>query len=159
MQRSPWCALGLVGLVLALAGCVGNPTTTQISDNARDLNLALRFGRTDVALQLTDEAAREAFRQRHAQWGNGIQVMDYEIVSMAMSSPTEAEVQVDYQWNRLEESTLRVTRVAQEWKNGDGGWRLTRERRIAGELGLFGEVMPLQQAPRGDAHFPTRTLH
>jgi hypothetical protein len=141
-----------------LGACVANPAATQVTDNARDLNLALRFGRTDVAISLTDEAARQAFRERHAQWGHGIQIMDYEIVSMAMPTPMEAEVQVDYQWSRADESTLRTTRLAQTWANGEQGWRLTRERRVAGDVGLFGEVMPLSQGPREDRHFPSRTI-
>jgi hypothetical protein len=148
----------LLAMLVGLAGCVGNPTTTHVSDNARDLNQALRFGRTDVAMSLTEEAARDAFRERHAQWGQGIVLMDYEIVSMSMTTPMEAEVQVDYQWTRADESTLRTTRVAQAWSSGDSGWRMTRERRIAGDVGLFGEVMPLSQKPAGDRFFPSRTI-
>jgi hypothetical protein len=66
---------------------------------------------------------------------------------------------VDFSWTRTNEGTLRATRVMQEWEAADGPWLLVRERRVSGDLGLFGERVAMQEsAPRPDVQFPTRVI-
>jgi hypothetical protein len=40
-----------------------------------------------------------------------------------------------------------------------GGWKLVRERRLQGDLGLFGEPSPKPETgPHPDVHFATKTI-
>jgi hypothetical protein len=70
----------------------------------------------------------------------------------------EALVEVVVSWMRVDESHLRATRVAQVWREKNGDWMLTREKRVAGDVGLFGEHVEVQRAPTRDVQYPTTTL-
>jgi hypothetical protein len=66
---------------------------------------------------------------------------------------------VDYAWARVDEGTLRATRVAQDWHDRGRGFQLVRERRVSGDLGLFGEpVEDTASEPRPDTHFPVKVI-
>jgi hypothetical protein len=148
-------------LVLLAVGCLAPPSPSQrVTDAARDLNMAARFGRMDVAIGKTDPAARKHFVERRREWGGDIRVLDLELSGLEMPNADNATLVVDLQWMRIDEGTLRSTRVEQTWTNEDeGGWRLVRERRVGGDIGVFGErVSVLHQAPHGDVHFPSRTI-
>jgi hypothetical protein len=156
MRRSAWFFA-----VLWLAGCIAPPTPAQrVTDAARDLNMAARFGRMDLAMGATAAGAREHFVQRRREWGGEVRVLDVELSGLQMPDRDNATLLVDLQWVRMREGTLRTTRVEQTWSNEDeGGWQLVRERRVAGDVGLFGErVTVLHAEPRGDVHFPSRTI-
>lgn len=149
-------------LLGALAtGCMTPPSPSQrVADAARELNMAARFGRMDVAMGHTSSGARDHFVRRRGEWGKEVRVVDFELAGLEMSDADHAVVVVDISWVRLREGTLRGTRVAQTWKNGDeGGWRLVREKRVAGDVGLFGEpVVVLHPRQSGDVHFPSKTI-
>ena len=55
-----------------------------------------------------------------------------------------------------------MTRVEQMWRGstGDKGWSLVRERRISGDIGLFGERVARLDTPEphGDVQFPSKTI-
>ena len=61
-------------------------------------------------------------------------------------------------WKVVDESQLRATRVAQVWRSKDGDWQLTREKRVAGDLGLFGEHVEVVHPEIRDVQYPTTTL-
>jgi hypothetical protein len=85
--------------------------------------------------------------------------VDVELASMTMPDGDHAEIQVDYAWTRIDEGVLRTTRVAQNWEDVGGGWKLVRERRLQGDLGLFGEPSPKPETgPHPDVHFATKTI-
>jgi hypothetical protein len=66
---------------------------------------------------------------------------------------------VDFSWTRADEGTLRTTRVFQQWEATEGPWLLVREKRVGGDLGLFGEpVARLDATPRPDVQFPTKVI-
>jgi hypothetical protein len=147
-----------VALVLGLTACAAPILpSTRVTDAARELNLAARFGRMDIALGLTAENAKRTFVERHATWGDAIRVLDMELSGLAMPDPHSAWLQVDYSWMRIDESTLRKTRVAQLWQD-KSGWQLVREHRVAGDVGLFGERARPKAAPHPDVHLPSRTI-
>jgi hypothetical protein len=116
----------------------------------------------DMALEHTADGTREHFMKRHADWGGRIRVFDMELTGFRMPDSEHATVLVDYQWMRIEENTLRQTRVEQTWRSGtkDSGWVITRERRLSGDVGLFGEIVARKEAPEApqDAQFPTKTI-
>jgi hypothetical protein len=153
-------ALALCAVLFAV-GCMAPPTPAQrVTEAARELNMAARFGRMDLAMGATNPGARERFVERRREWGGEIRVLDLELSGLQMPHHDRATLLVDLQWVRMSEGTLRNTRVEQTWSNEEeGGWRLVRERRVAGDVGLFGErVTVLHEAPRGDVHFPSRTI-
>lgn len=154
-MRLSLCVLGL-----ALSGCLAPPGASErATDAARELNLASRFGRMDVALGLTAQSVRDSFLQHRAAWGRDVRVLDVELGSFSMPSGDHAAVEVDYSWSRSNESQLRMTRVAQEWRDNGGGFKLVRERRIAGDIGLFGEALPAPAAaPVRDVQFATKVI-
>ena len=132
---------------------------TLLNDAARDMNLAARFGRLDLAAQRTTKEARVHFLDRRANWGKDIRIVDVELAGVQMRDEDSAEVRVDVAWVRNNEGVLRTTRLAQLWSDGDGDWVMEREQRIAGDLGLFGEVVPAAPTRRPvDRHFPTRVI-
>lgn len=151
--------IGAVACALAIGACVSQAApAAKASDAARELNQSLRFGRMDIAAPMVAPAARAAFLQRRQLWGRTIRIFDVEMAGLEMEESTEAVIQVDYSWTPVDESTLRVTRVEQRWSDQQGNWLLVRERRISGEIGLFGEGAPEQPRLNEDAHFPTKVI-
>jgi hypothetical protein len=147
-------------VALVLTGCFAPPTRTQrLTDAARELNLAARFGRMDIAAGHAAQGARETFVQRRSQWGRDVRVVDVALTNLALDEDgRKAVVTVDVAWTRMDEGSLRNTRVAQVWRDDDRGWRLTRERRVAGDLGLFGERVQVLRPPSPDVHFESKTI-
>jgi hypothetical protein len=142
-------------------GCIAPPPSQRVADVAREVNLAARFGRMDLALEHTASGARRHFTAHRAEWGGPVRVLDLELSNLAMQDAENAVVLVDIQWSRLDENTLHSTRIEQTWRGGteDHGWTLVRERRVGGDLGLFGErVARAEPEPHGDVQFATKTI-
>lgn len=130
----------LVAGLIALAGCFSPPNAAQrLSDAAVEMNTATRFGRMDIAMEHVGAAARADFAERHAAWGGGVRVVDLELGGFELTQRDEAEVLVSVAWQRPDESTLRVTRIAQRWRDDRGRWQLIEEERKDGDAGLLGE--------------------
>jgi len=145
--------------LLPVASCLAPPPASQrATDAARELNLAARFGRMDLAVGRTAPGAREQFIERRAQWGHSLRILDIELAGLSMNESTRALVYVDVAWVRMNEDELRSTRLAQTWHEQDHGWLLVREQRVSGDLGLFGEHVTVVQRPLVDVHFPSRTI-
>lgn len=143
-----------------MGGCLAPPSQSQrVTDSARELNLATRFGRMDVALGHAAKGAQQSFLERRTEWGKGIRIVDVELAGLSMKDEMNATIQVDVSWVRVNDDTLRTTRLAQVWRD-DGGWRLVRELRMAGDLGLFGEPLPAppEQAGQRDVQFATKII-
>ena len=153
--------LAAVGCALSfgLGACMmTQPPSEKATDAARELNLAARFGRIDIAAGRTASEARADFIQRRAQWGGMIRVVDVELGGMSMPDSDHAEFQVDYSWMRADEDTLRTTRVSQRWNSLKGGWALESEKRVAGDVGLFGEHVDVLRPVQHDTQFATKVI-
>lgn len=152
----------LLALGLSLfCGCMQPPSNAaRLTEAAREMNLAARFGRLDLAAEHTANGAREHFLKRRVQWGGDVRVVDVQLSGLDMKDDTNAVVHVDVAWMRMNEGELKVTRVGQQWQERKSGWRLVRERRVSGDLGLFGEPMAKTEpkAPSPDVHFPSKTI-
>ena len=138
-----WVAVGVVTSVLVglLAGCVPPPSPMQrLTDAAYDLNTATRFGRFDVAMDYVEPGTQLQFANRHAKWGQGVRVLDVDLVSIRPVAEDVVEVQVMVAWHRIDEMTMRQSRIAQRWKMTDDDWRMVEERRVGGSPGLFAPV-------------------
>lgn len=161
VMRPALCRIVAALLFASVSGCLAPPGAAQrATDAAREMNLAARFGRMDVAVSHTANGARAAFLERRADWGKTVRVLDVELSGMAMSDEKNALIYVDVAWARVDESTLRSTRIAQSWRDDDeaGGWRLVREQRVAGDVGLFGEHVDIVRPPQRDVQFATKTI-
>lgn len=147
-------------LALLAAGCFMPPQASErASDAARELNIAARFGRMDVAVELTSEKWRPKFLKSRSEWGRNIRVFDVELAGFSMPGQDRADVEVDYAWARAGEGTLRTTRVAQEWRDTGRGFRMVNERRVAGDPGLLGDPVPeATVADRRDVQFATKVI-
>jgi hypothetical protein len=152
-------ALWLLGVGL-LPACLPVPPPAQaLSEIARDVNVATRFGRMDVAMEHLTKEHREEFSRQRADWGHEIRVLDVELAQLDVKNPKEAKVLVDVSWMRMDEGLLRSTRVTQNWENSGSGWELGAEERQGGDLGLLGEdVVVLHPVAPHDAHFPVTTI-
>jgi hypothetical protein len=146
---------------LAAAGCFAPPNLTdKLADAAINMNQATRFGRMDVALEHIGAKSRDEFAKHHVDWGRGTRIVDVELAGMNMVEKDQADVFLTVSWQRADEGDLRVTYLSQRWKNEKGSWLLQDERRKSGDIGLFGEPMPIREAPAdaGHAQFPTRVI-
>jgi hypothetical protein len=130
----------------------------EVSDVARDLNIATRFGRMDLAAEHTSEKHRREFLESRASWGLEVRVVDLEVTQLDVPDAETAEVVVEVSWVRVDENLLRSTRIRQSWQNPGGGWQLSGEERIAGDFGLLGEDVTVLRPELRDAHFPTKTI-
>ena len=157
--RGVGVASAIAALALLQTSCIApQGPASRATDAARELNLAARFGRMDVAVGRTSAGARSSFLERRAEWGKNVRVLDVELAGMAMKNPQNAMIYVDVAWVRMDEGALRTTRVAQTWRDVDSGWELVREQRIAGDLGLFGEYVERAQPVHRDVQFPSKTI-
>jgi hypothetical protein len=150
----------LLSLALSVSACLAPPSAAErATDAARNLNVAARFGRMDVAMELTNQGVRKKFIENRAAWGKDVRVLDVELASFNMPAGDRAEVEIDYSWSSMTDGQLRSTRISQEWRDPGGGFVLFRERRISGDLGLFGEQIPPSEAPpRHDVQFATKVI-
>jgi len=147
-------------LVTSIAGCMAPATPTQrLADAARELNESSWFGRMDLAASHATAPARARFLERRTDWGKDIRILDMSLAGMQLEDEGQrAVINVDVAWTRMDESALRATRVAQVWRQEEDGWKLTRERRVAGDVGLFGEHVEVLHPPSPDVHFASRTI-
>jgi hypothetical protein len=147
---------------LLLVGCLSPPPSQRVTDIARETNTTARFGRMDIALEHVSDGARDHFAKHRAAWGNEVRVLDFELSNLTMKDSEHALVVVDIQWMLLAEDLLRMTRVEQTWRGSseDKGWSLIRERRVGGDVGLFGEKVAHadKDKPRDDVQFPSKTI-
>jgi hypothetical protein len=142
-----------------LGGCMTPPSPAErITDAAMALNVAARFNQLDVAVARADRSERAEFMKRHAAWGQTLRIVDVEMASLSLPESDRAVVLVDYAWIRNNEGTMRATRIEQHWKD-DAGWHLVREKRVAGDSGLFGEAQPVAPPAQPDKQFATRVIH
>lgn len=127
----------------------------------QETNIAVRFGRTDIALEHVAMADRDAFLKRHRLWGVELRMVDLHArAGMARMSSQPATLFVTFAWYRPNEGTMRQTKVKQTWKSEGGPWFLTDEERADGDVGLLGEpavvvLKPTQQKP---THFETTVI-
>jgi hypothetical protein len=147
-------------LAPAVTGCLRPPSPAeQVTEAARELNLAARFGRLDVAAERTVDAARPTFMQRRREWGNELRVVEIELSGLELTDKEHAQVLVNVSWMRMSEGLLHTTVLSQQWADRNQGWQLIREQRVSGDVGLFGEaVAPPAEANHPDVQFPSRTI-
>ncbi|HET7542970.1 MAG TPA: hypothetical protein VFK05_24020 [Polyangiaceae bacterium] len=144
---------------VSLEACMMMPTPSdKASEAARELNISARFGNMEVAAKKASSQTREDFVRRHALWGSQIRIVDVELAGMNMPDSDHAVFQVVYSWMRNDESTMRTTRVTQNWSSLGGAWAMESEERAAGDVGLFGEHVEVLRPAQRNAQFATKVI-
>lgn len=134
-------SLSVLLFALGLSACVLPPSSSQrLAESAYDLNTAARFGRMDVALEHVKDTSRDDFAKRHAGWGRTVRVVDYEFGGVGVRKDGDADVVVTVNWQRLDETTMRSTDIAQRWTEKRGSWYLASEEERSGDRGLLAEL-------------------
>ena len=126
-----------VSLIAASACVPPQSPAARLSFAAHELNAATRFGRHDVALMHVTRDAHSSFLTRHAPWGEEIRIVDVELRGIRFTDNDVALVDVAVSWHRLNETTIRVSRIEQKWTQGVNAWFLMEEQRVAGSPGIF----------------------
>src|SRR5450432_1023379 len=112
----------------ASAGCLAPPSSAQrLTDNAIEMNTALRFGRMDIAGDYVQVKARETFATEHAAWGKNVRIVDLEYAGMRLKEKDEAETYVTVSWQTLADPTMYETKVVQHWTSERGRWSIDSE--------------------------------
>ena len=153
--------MAALALGAALTGCLGPASTprSKLDDAVQETNVAIRFGRNDIALEHVALADRDAFVKRHRLWGNEIRIVDLEFAGVDKIEQKTATLFVMFTWYRPTEGTMRATKVKQTWKTAGGPWYLADEERAEGDVGLLGEppvVVLKPAAPK--AQFETTVI-
>jgi len=159
--RSPFrqlCVVAGLAVAASLSACQPPTPAQKASDAARQLNMAARWGKMEDAVQRAHADDQADFQKRRAGWHSDIRIVETELAGLNMKDAVHATVQVDVSWNFVDDPTLRVTRLSQEWSDAEGKWVMTSEKRIDGDKGLFGEEVKREKKPR-DKHFPSRVIH
>lgn len=139
-------------LALGLSACIMPPTSSQrLAESAYDLNNATRFGRMDIAVEHVKDTAREDFARRHAGWGRSVRVVDFEFGGVGMRKDGDADVLVTVNWQRLDETTMRSTELAQRWSEKRGTWWMVSEEERSGDRGLLADLGKLGATPASNA--------
>lgn len=136
---------------LTLAGCVLPPSSAQrLAESAYDLNTAARWGRMDLATENVRDTVRDQYGKTHAGWGKQFRIVDCEVNGFTMRPDGDADVSVTVSWQRLDETIMRNTDIAQRWASTRGTWRLISEEERAGDKGLLATAQK-DDAPKSDA--------
>jgi len=159
MVRRIGRAFGTVGALTALVGCFGNFTPVQrVQDAANDLSTATRFGRMDVAVERVSRTGRDQFVRQHASWGSSVRIVDCDILGLRLRDKEHAEVTLAVNWQRLDDSEMRATQIAQHWQDHRGAWLLETEERTGGDVGLLGEPTTVVRPAPTNVQFETITI-
>jgi hypothetical protein len=149
----------LVSFALALSGCLGNFTPVQrVQDAANDLSTATRFGRMDIAMERVAKAGRDQFNAKHAGWGSSLRIVDCDILGLRLRDKEHADVTLGVNWQRIDDSEMRSTQIAQHWSDHHGTWLLETEERSSGDVGLLGEATTVVRPAPSQAQFETITI-
>jgi hypothetical protein len=149
----------LSALLVGTAACIGNLTPSQrAQDAAIDFTTAARFGRMDIAIERVSKEDRERFAKQHAAWGTSIRIVDCDMLGLRITNKDHAEAVVSVSWHRVDESEMRITQIAQHWRDHRGAWLLDSEERTAGDVGLLGEAATIMRPTTGPAQFETITI-
>ena len=161
-----------LALTVVVATACGLPSKEQrVQEAAYELNMGLRFSRSDIALTKVMRTERARFTERHRKWHGDIKIVDIELAGVAFRDDGDAVLFLSVSWQRADQQDMRTTVVSQRWHDKQGSWLLASEERAQGDFGLFNDVAPLppasadpapgggpEKAARGDMQFRTTTI-
>src|SRR5512133_909966 len=105
-------------LSLMLTSCFATASPVQrVTDAAREMNLATRFGHVDMAVRHVEASIQADFLERRAEWGKGLRILDVELAAIHIEDEEHATVTIDVAWSSVTDSLLRATKLTQDWQN------------------------------------------
>jgi hypothetical protein len=156
--------LALLAL-LALGACAAPSKAVRVQEVATELNMGLRFGRIELAVDKVARDERANFIKRHQAWGGAVRIVDLEMSGLTFRESGEADVFLSVNWQRTSGMDSLSTVIHQEWKDFKGTWMLVKEERSQGDAGLLGDVAapsPADETPsraaRGEMQYRTTVI-
>ena len=138
MIRRALVSAFLVASALASAACIPPQMPVEkLTDNAYEVVMAARFGRMDIVTAMVRPDLRAQYAEAHSEWGGRSRILDIEYSGMRLIQSDKAIVAMTVSWQRLDESMLRTTALAQTWERGEGGWLIVDEAFAGGDKGLL----------------------
>ena len=126
----------LLALMLCTSGCMTPPTPTV--EDSSDLNTALqlfhkhlRWANYESAAALVAPTWRNVFLGRYEEYGEDfhmvmLEVLKVEMVAGESAMTPQARVEVEQQWYREPNMTVKKERFVEEWQRSRNGWMLTQ---------------------------------
>lgn len=127
-------------LPLLLAGCMlGNAgASKRLTDAVNQIDKTTRWGQVAEAARMTSPEYRSRFIEKHAGWGQRIQLGDSEVVQVEMAHDGASAVAVlAYQWYLEDAMNLHQTVVRQQWIRTGSAFTLLSETIVQGDPRLF----------------------
>jgi hypothetical protein len=84
--------------------------------------------------------------------------VDCDILGLRLRDKEHADVTLGVNWQRIDDSEMRTTQIAQHWKDHHGAWLLETEERASGDVGLLGEATTVVRPTPTAAQFETITI-
>lgn len=146
MSRRAILSACLIASALALGACIPPQMPVEkLTDNAYDVVMAARFGRMDIVTGMVRPDLRSDYADAHAEWGGRTRILDIEYSGLKLVQSDKAIVGMTVSWQRLDESMLRTTLLAQTWERGEEGWMIVSEVHAGGDKGL---LVPKEPKPK-----------
>lgn len=129
--------LALTALLLAATvGCM-SPTQRREDDlllGARMWNDDFRWGRWDIVGQAMTAEENDLFQERRRLVDEDLVIADYEVTSIRFLPQSQAAtVDVNLEWYRKTEPSIRHASLQQRWEHRNGRWMMIKQRRVRGD--------------------------
>lgn len=102
--------------------------------NARMWNDDFRWARWDIVGQAMTREENEAFQERRRLVDEDLAIVDYEVTSIRFLPRSQAAtVDVNLEWYRKTEPSVRRASLQQRWEHRAGRWMMIKQRRVRGD--------------------------
>ena len=128
--------LALTAMLLAAAASCLTATQRREEDlrlEARLWNDDFRWGRWEIVGQSMTPEENELFQERRRLVDEDLVIADYEVTSIRFLPRSQAAtVDVNLEWYRKTEPSVRRASLQQRWEHRAGRWMMIKQRRTRG---------------------------
>ena len=140
LVRAPLMILGL-GLVVSACAASIMPPERGLRETVTTFNEDLRWRRYRQAAQVVPARYRDMWIQHQEKAGKGVRITEYE-VRPAQALEQHAWVDVDIDFHRYDDFTVKKVRRRQEWRVIDNVWMIVSDREVPREEKAAPQDMP-----------------
>lgn len=128
MDKGLLKGVGVVAVVV-FVGCAGGYNQTErLQRRVDEFNDQVRWGRFFSAAEYFLEGeTRQTWLSTRREWGQDLQIADYEVVDSTVEEDGTTVVRVVVSWYRLSQSELQTTMFAQRWRLEERQWHIIAE--------------------------------
>ena len=125
-------SLLIVGL--GLSACIASQGRgAKLREAVFYFNEGVRWGRVQDVVSRLDPGFEDHFREMHKDFGNAIQITDYEMVEKVVNlDEGKAYFAIKITWYRINELLVRETILGQYWEENELEWYMVREEYKSG---------------------------